>query len=196
MTIDHTLAERYPDLSRPVRWRNTALTGCRLVTGAPDPSCLQSVNMVPFMDDRVLVIALASGHIMLPGGTREHGESLLETITREMREETGFTIRSCHPFAMLECVSYDDQPWRDHLPHPEFERLVCFGEVEVDGPPTNPENAEQIARVDLLPVPDAVAFLRAAERPELADLYRLAADIRATEHGLVNLAVDGGRLPQ
>jgi 8-oxo-dGTP pyrophosphatase MutT (NUDIX family) len=196
MTTDHTLAARYPDLARPVRWRNTALTGCRLVAGPPDTSRLQSVNLVPFVGDRVIVIALESGHIMLPGGTREYGETLLATITREMEEETGYTIRSCHPFAVLECISYDARPWREHLAHPDFERLVCFGEVEADGLPTNPADAEQIALVDLLPVPEAVAFLRAAERPELADLYRLAADIRATEHRLLDLVVDEVPFPQ
>jgi 8-oxo-dGTP diphosphatase len=196
MTTDHTLAARYPALVKPVRWRNTALTGCRLLIGAPDTTRLQSVNMVPFVDDRVIVIALASGEIMLPGGTRESGESLLETITREMREETGYAIRSCHPFAVLECISYDGRPWRDHLAHPEFERLVCLGEVNAGSLPTNPEDAEQIARVEVMDAPDAVALMQEANRPELADLYRLAADIRATDHGLMDLAVDGANIPQ
>jgi 8-oxo-dGTP pyrophosphatase MutT (NUDIX family) len=191
MPRDIDLAAAYPALAQPVRWRNTALTGCHLVTGAPDTTLLQSVNLVPFVGDRVIVIALESGHIMLPGGTREAGETLLETITREMEEETGYRLRTCHPFAALECVSYDATPWRPHLPHPAFERLVCFGDVLPDGFPTNPADAEQIARVELLPVPEAVAFLRDAGRPELADVYRLAADIRATDHRLVDLCVDG-----
>jgi len=190
MVSDLDLTIHYPALVQPVHWRNTALTGCRLVTGAPETELLQSVNLVPFVGERVIVIALESGHIMLPGGTREAGETLRETITREMREETGYRIRSCHPFAVLECISYDATPWRPHLPHPNFERLVCFGQVEPDGLPSNPAEAEQIARVDLLPVSDAVAFLRTAHRPELADLYRLAADIRATDHRLLDLSVD------
>lgn len=185
--IDSDLAARFPDLARPIRWRNTALTGCRLVTGEPDASRLQSVNMVPFLDDRVIVIALANGHIMLPGGTREFGETLLETICREMLEETGYALRSCYPFAVLECISYDKKPWRDHLVHPEFERLVCFGEVRPVGAPTNPEDAEQIARVELLTIDEAVRKLRKSGRPELADLYRLAFDMRQSAHSLVDL---------
>lgn len=125
--LDHDLAARFPTLARGVRWRNTALIGARRITGPPDPSRLQSVNMVPFVGDQVLVISLENGHVMLPGGTREYGESLFETISREMREETGSTIHSCLPFLVLDCISFESRPWRPWLVHPAFERLVSSG---------------------------------------------------------------------
>jgi 8-oxo-dGTP pyrophosphatase MutT (NUDIX family) len=185
------LAARFLDLARGVRWRNTALTGCRLVTGKPNPARLQSVNMVPFVGDRVIVIALENGHIMLPGGTRERDETLFQTISREMREETGHAVDSCFPFAVLDCISYDEKPWRDYLVHPEFERLVCFGDVHQVGLPENPAGAEQIARIEILPVAEAVTFLRDVGRPELADIYGLASEIRRSPDGLVDLTIDG-----
>lgn len=187
---DIDLANRFPHLARGVRWRNTALTGFRVITGQPDSTRLQSVNMVPFVGNEVIVIELQNGHIMLPGGTRERNETLLQTISREMREETGYALDSCFPFAVLECVSYDAKPWRDFLVHPEFERLVCFGDVHRIGLPENPVGAEQVSHLQVLPLQDAITFLQRAGRPELSDLYTLAAEMRKEPGVFIDLTID------
>jgi 8-oxo-dGTP diphosphatase len=189
-------ATRFPSLSQGVRWRNTALTGARAVNGRPNISRLQSVNMVPFVGDEVLVITLENGHIMLPGGTREHGESLFETISREMREETGHAIDACFPFLVMEWVSFDPTPWRPWMTHPEFERLVCLGQVHHVGAPENPDGAEQIAHVHLLELATADRFLRDAGRPELADVYTYAGEMRHRTGHLIDLAVDDIPFPR
>lgn len=181
---------RFPHLSRGVRWRNTALLGARPITGMPDPTRLQSVNMVPFVGDDVLVIALEDGHLMLPGGTREQGESLLTTISREMREETGHAIDTCYPFLSLQNISYDARPWRPWLPHPAFERLVCLGEVHRVSAPENPDGAEQISHVHHLAPEAAIRFLNEAGRPELAEIYAYAVEMREHTHTLINLMIN------
>lgn len=60
--------------------------------------------------DRVLLIdqAWADGWTV-PGGTHEPGESLAETVTREVREETGVEITPIRPHAVEELsVEHED----------------------------------------------------------------------------------------
>lgn len=187
---DQEPSNHFPSLARGVRWGNTTLTGCRLISGKPESSRLQSVNMVPFVGDRVLVIASDAGKFLLPGGTIELGENLRQTIDREMLEETGYAIDTCHPFAILECFSHDAKPWREHLAHPGFERLLCLGDVSRIGMPQNPVGAERIVRVECLSLPGATQLFRAADRPELADIYTVAATIHRSRHDLPGLSID------
>lgn len=185
---DAELRRAYPALFAPRRWGNIELTGFHLSTSWPALETVQSVNVVPFdavHPDHCLVIVDERGQYQLPGGTREEGETLEETGRRELMEEVGVTFATCHAFGWLDCHSYDAQPWRPFLMHPDFTRAIAWATVERIGMPTNPDGAEQIAEVLTLTVPDAVAALRRHGRPELADLYRLAAVMRelAAQHG-------------
>ncbi len=171
--IDRSLIE-FPALASPARWGNITLTGFRLRDELPPINEVQSVNVVPFVGNDCVVIGLEDGGVNLPGGTMEIGESFLETARRELREEVGAEIISLALIGQWSCHSDDPRPWRQHLPHPQFIRLVLCGEVEIVGLPENPVDGEQVTRVDVLPLDDAVARLRSAARPELAELYDLA----------------------
>jgi len=187
---DQESSTHLPSLANDIRWGNTTLTGCHPITGIPRSPLLQSVNLVPFVDDGVLVITTDAGKLLLPGGTIERGETLRQTIDREMREETGYAIDTCYPFAILECFSHDDKPWREHLAHPEFERLLCFGDVHRIGVPENPAGAEHVARLELLPLHEAIQRFHNADRPELADIYTVAATFHRSAHALPGLPID------
>ena len=173
---DRSLVE-FPALSAPLRWRNISLTGFQVLDDLPPIEEVQSVNVVPFVGNACIVIGLADGSVSLPGGTMERGESFLETARRELREEVGAEIRSLALVGQWACHSHDPRPWRSHLPHPDFIRLVLCGEVEIVGPPENPTDGEQVARVEVLSLNAAVACLAAAQRHELAALYQVAHEI-------------------
>lgn len=164
----------YPVLTTPLRWGNVHLTGFQL----PDVDHVQSVNIVPFVGDHCVVITVGDSDASLPGGTMERGETFLETARREIREEireeVGAEILSLALVGRWDCHSDDAEPWRAHLPHPDLIRLVLCGEIAIVGPPENPEDAEQISRVDVVPLDVADSFLASSGWRELAELYRLA----------------------
>ncbi len=149
------------------------------ITTPPPSHLIANVNIVPFVGSQCLVIVLQGEHIDIPGGTLEPGESYLQTAQRELVEEAGANLLNCTLFGAWHCQSANPKPYRPHLPHPAFYRLTGYGDVEQVGLPTNPPGGEQVIRVDLLNLDQAAYAFRAQGRPDLAELYQLAALIRS-----------------
>ncbi|HEV2107242.1 MAG TPA: NUDIX domain-containing protein [Thermomicrobiales bacterium] len=136
------------------------------------------MNTVPFVGDQVLVVQLDNGQVEMPGGTLEPGEHYEEAIARELVEEAGAEPRSFSPIGYWRCFSTAPSPYRPHVPHPTFARLVGISDVLIVGPPSNPEGGERVVSVDALSVPEAAERFIAGGRPDIAELYRLASAIR------------------
>ncbi len=147
-------------------------------TAPPDDALISNINVVPFIGAQVVIIRLEDGSYEVPGGTREPGEAFLETVRRELLEEAGARLINYLPFGAWKCHSTSEHPYRPHLPHPDFYRLAGYGQVELVTEPTNPADGEQVAAVRVMTVGEAAEQFRAAGRPDLADLYVLAARIR------------------
>lgn len=173
------LRDRWPALAVERRWRNVTVYPFVLSGNLPPVDDIQSVNMVAFDGDVVHIPVMADGSVLLPGGTREIGETPAETLEREMDEELGAVVKSAHLLGYWPCFSSDAEPWRPHLSHPRFLRVVFYGEVELVRPPANPDDGERIESIRSLPSGQAVDWLRSSNRPELADLHDLAAAVRS-----------------
>jgi 8-oxo-dGTP pyrophosphatase MutT (NUDIX family) len=132
-----------------------------------DDDLVASVHAVPFVGDDCVVVRLADGTWEWPGGTREPSEAWRHALVRELYEETGARILDYQPFGWYRCVSSAATV------------LAGWAQVELAGRPTvDIDLAEEVVQVACVSVETAGSLLEGCGRPELADLYRFAADIR------------------
>ena len=71
-----------------------------------------AVGAVVIDDDRILLVrrakAPSEGEWAIPGGSVELGETLQQAVEREIKEETGVTIRARNPFYTFDVIERDD----------------------------------------------------------------------------------------
>ena len=126
----------------------------------------------------IVVCAAEGDKRFLPGGRRRPGETLEETVDRELVEEAG--ARRTAPLTMLgaqRAVSRRATPVYPGYPHPVAYWAYAVTDVALDGAPTNPLGDEQVTEVAVLPPPAAADFV-AEHDPVHADVIRLAAAMR------------------
>lgn len=138
--------------------------------------CDVRYTTAPVQDELVgrlhLVAVTPAGHVVvsrsvqgwrfLPGGTREPGETLIELARRELVEEAGARLLGeLTPFSSFVAESRAAGPYRPHLPYPRSQWLHAVAQVEVVGPPSCPDDGEQITDVLQLAPRDAVDYLAA-----------------------------------
>ena len=175
--VDPTLPGIDTDLCTPVRYG--PVTAIFIPGDAlPPQHLIGNVNIVPFVGDQAVVLRVAGGRPEIPGGTLEPGEGFMAALRRELREEAGANLRSWTFFGAYHCHSAAPEPYRPHLPHPDFSRVVGYGEIELVTNPTTPPGGEKIVEVSVLPVHEVIQVFRQWQRPDVAALFRLAAELR------------------
>jgi len=146
-----------------------------------DERLVSNVSIIPFVEEKCVIFQIDNGMWELPGGTLEAGENYLEALKREVMEELGAELISYHPFGYFDCESSADTPYKPHIPHPIFNRIVGYGEVQIVGKPLNPADGEQVIAVEVVEIDEAVARLRKIGRYDIAELYQLAYQTRRTQ---------------
>lgn len=170
---DESWRERFPDLYAPGFWEWGGLD-VQFTVEPPPPELVSNVHLVARSGGKIVVSVSDLGWRLLPGGTREAGETVQENAARELREESGAVLTGpLEPIGAHRGRSRRPGPWRPHLPHPVGFWLWAAADVTVDGPPTNPPDGERIVDVLLLDPLEAIEFL-AEDHPTGADIVRLA----------------------
>lgn len=166
----------FPILSNIIDWG--IVKAKFTLTNTVDESLTSNVSIIPCVGNKYVIIQVDNGKWELPGGTLEAGERYIDALRREVMEEIGGELLSYQVFGKFDCESIAEQPYKPHIPHPKFHRIVGYGEVKLVSKPLNPEEAEQIIAVEIVEIEEAIRRLEESDRYDIAELYKMAHIIR------------------
>ncbi len=136
----HTETAIWPWEKGEIRLR---LVSC-LSDELPPLHLITSANALVLRDDAALVSRNRNDTHIWPGGRREAGETLLQTLSREVFEETGWTIRDVTLLGFVHCQHETPKPDGYPYPYPDFARAVYTAEANHFTPDTaDPDDYEQ-----------------------------------------------------
>lgn len=130
MTVDEILTglsiltEEHVDWS-PLEFR----VRIYLTSVVPELDLVTSVRALVRNGDQVLTVRDLKNTHILPGGRREAGESLIATLEREIREETGWNISNPRLLGIIHFHHLTPQPAEYRFPYPDFLQLVYLADA-------------------------------------------------------------------
>ncbi|MCQ6562112.1 NUDIX hydrolase [Paenibacillus mendelii] len=182
----------FPILSTKVEWGR--ITTQFTLEAVEDEALISNISIVPVIGDRYVMMKLDTGVWELAGGTLKRDEPYLDALRREVQEELGAELIAYHVLGHFRCSSRAEQPYLPHIPHPDFIRLVGYGEVRLIGEPLNPPDGEKVILVDVVGIEEAIRRFEEINRRDLSELYRLVHLTRTSEKQNVSDTINGIKL--
>jgi 8-oxo-dGTP diphosphatase len=175
------LQDRFPLLYAPQRWEWGGIDAA-FSTDLPADNLVTNVHVVGFVGEQIVVCRDSRDVWLLPGGTREEGETVWDCVVRELWEEAG--ARLAGPLRWIGAhpgVSDRPAPYRPYQPHPDKAWLWCSADVTLDSAPACHADAEQILEVRAVDKTEAQRLLL-TDAEWLPELIELAIETRLPAH--------------
>jgi 8-oxo-dGTP pyrophosphatase MutT (NUDIX family) len=171
-------ADSFPILQTPYNWGPVT---SMYVGEPPTQEHAGNVHVVPFVGDSCVIMHAVQSGWSMPGGTLLADEPLDIALRRELMEEIGAELLDYQFFGAWESKSSLREPYRPHLPHPDFAIALGWADVQIVDSPSSDDGIEMetITEIVLLPIESAIQQLEKNDRHHLAAVYALAAQHRA-----------------
>ena len=167
---------RTPSYEGEARWGSQIHLSVRVFPCAEPPptDLVTSVRGVVFKGAKVVVVDDGIDSHVMPGGRIEPGETIGQTLARELREECGWSIPAPRLFAMICFRHLSARPDNYRYPYPDFLHLLFVGEAG-DYRRSGLKRAGEIETGSrLVPISRALATLSVEQQT----ILRLAMDAR------------------
>ncbi|MES2344094.1 MAG: NUDIX hydrolase [Pseudomonadota bacterium] len=131
MSLDALIAGRAPSYEGEARWSPQIHLSVRVFpcTEIPSVDLVTSARGVVFKSSKVVVVDDGIDSHVMPGGRMEPGETVGQTLARELLEECGWTLPSPRLFAMIHFRHLSARPEDYRYPYPDFLHLLFAGEA-------------------------------------------------------------------
>lgn len=170
MSLDTLIAGRTPAYEGETRWGPEVHLAVRVFPCAelPPADLVTSVHAVLFKGSRVMVVDDHVETHVMPGGRMEPGETIPQTLERELLEECGWTIREPRLFGMIYFRHLLPKPVAYRYPYPEFLHLLFVGEAGAYDRRALKREGEIETGSRMTPISRALATLSLEQRTILA----------------------------
>ena len=143
---------------------------CFVTSEYPPDHLITSIRAVVAQPEGVLILSNRDEIHILPGGRREIGETYVQTLVREVQEETGWTVHVRELLGVRHFHHLTPRPAGHTFPYPDFFQLIYLTDpITYDPTHQDTDDYEENATFqtwdeaeELKLAPDQVVFLRAS----------------------------------